>query len=405
MNLSQALSHVAAVWGYSRARVGLAEGAWGPSGGLLVGGGAGSGAGRRRPPCPPRGRRTARVARIRWTTQVGTMESGQVASTASGGPAGPSQHTISTSCTPLLARSAHTWRPSRRPPPRPGSRSPARARAPSMPRAHGDAGSGVPGTRWSARTIGADRVEADHRVEGHPEAGAATFMTAPAHRVGDLGGSSPCSGPAPMVDPRVVADLARGHPPGVQADDHRVQPAPSSSGPCAPGAASSEPARTPGGAPSLEGAHLASRWSWSWSRPRALAAGRCRRLSLLIAQVLGRLGPQSAPPQPPRGRAGSSPRAPVISTSPESICSNRPHPGPGLAQPPGHIAPVDGLVPLLSRPQSASVLPSGLTQTIEHAPRSPARPNTLATHRHPERSRDLSAPLFGRPRRRRVTRW
>ena len=26
-----------------------------------------------------------------------------------------------------------------------------------------------------------------------------------------------------MVDPRVVADLARGHPPGVQTDDHRVQ--------------------------------------------------------------------------------------------------------------------------------------------------------------------------------------
>ena len=63
MNLSQALSHVAAVWGCSRARVGLAEGARGPSGGLLVGGGAGSGAGRRRPPCGPRRRRTARVAR------------------------------------------------------------------------------------------------------------------------------------------------------------------------------------------------------------------------------------------------------------------------------------------------------------------------------------------------------
>ena len=40
-------------------------------------------------------------------------------------------------------------------PPRPlGSRSPARAQAPSMPRTHGDAGSGVPGTRWSG---------ADHR--------------------------------------------------------------------------------------------------------------------------------------------------------------------------------------------------------------------------------------------------
>ena len=323
MNLSQALSHVAAVWGYSRARVGLAEGAWCPSGGLLVGGGAGSGAGRRRPPCPPRGRRTARVARIRWTTQVGTMESGQVASTASGGPAGPSQHTISTSCTPLLARSAHTWRPSRRPPPRPGSRSPARARAPSMPRAHGDAGSGVPGTRWSARTIGADRVEADHRVEGHPEAGAATFMTAPAHRVGDLRDRPPAQVHADG-GLQVVADLARGHPPGVQADDHRVQPAPSSSGPCAPGAASSEPARTPGGAPSLEGAHLASRWSWSWSRPRALAAGRCRRLSPLHGPGARPARPAGRAPEPPRGRAGSSPRAPVISTSPESICSNRP---------------------------------------------------------------------------------
>ena len=307
-------------------------------------------------------------ARIRWTTQVGTMESGQVASTASGGPAGPSQHTISTSCTPLLARSAHTWRPSRRPPPRPGSRSPARARAPSMPRAHGDAGSGVPGTRWSARTIGADRVEADHRVEGHPEAGAATFMTAPAHRVGDLGGSSPCSGPAPMVDPRVVADLARGHPPGVQADDHRVQPAPSSSGPCAPGAASSEPARTPGGAPSLEGAHLASRWSWSWSRPRALAAGRCRRLSPLHGPGARPARPAGRAPEPPRGRAGSSPRAPVISTSPESICSNRPHPGPGLAQPPGHIAPVDGLVPLLSRSHRRQSFHQGLHRPLNTPP-------------------------------------
>lgn len=59
-----------------------------------------------------------------------------------------------------------------------------------------------------------------------------------------------------------------------------------------------EPARSRG-TTGLEGAHLASRWSWSWSRPRALAAGRCRRLSLLIAQVLGQLGPQAAPPEPP----------------------------------------------------------------------------------------------------------
>lgn len=104
MNLSQALSHVAAVCGCSRARVGLAEGAWGPSGGLLVGGGAGSGAGRRRPPCGPRRRRTARVARIRWTTQVGTMESGQVAPGGLGQAGRPvAAHDQHAPSTPLLA--------------------------------------------------------------------------------------------------------------------------------------------------------------------------------------------------------------------------------------------------------------------------------------------------------------
>ena len=115
-----------------------------------------------------------------------------------------------------------------------------------------------------------------------------------------------------MVDPRVVADLARARPPGVQADDHRVQPAPFSFGPCASGAASSEPARTPG-------APRVSKWP-TWrvdGLGRGPAQGRLPRAEVVgsphsMAQVLGRLGPQSAPPQPPRGRTGSSPRAPVI---------------------------------------------------------------------------------------------
>ena len=79
-----------------------------------------------------------------------SLSSGGAPSTISRAPAAP-----------LLAGSAHTRRPSRRPPPRPrGSRSPRpRARAPSMPRAHGDAGSGVPGTRWSG---------ADHRRGSRP---------------------------------------------------------------------------------------------------------------------------------------------------------------------------------------------------------------------------------------------
>ena len=116
----------AAVWGYSRARVGLAEGARGPSGGLLVGGGAGSGARRRRPPCGPRRRRTARVARTGVDHAGGDHGVGPgPPRAASGRPAGPSQqHTISTPLAPpCWPDRAHTRRPSRRPPPRPGSRS------------------------------------------------------------------------------------------------------------------------------------------------------------------------------------------------------------------------------------------------------------------------------------------
>lgn len=155
MNLSQALSHVAAVWGCSRARVGLAEGARGPSGGLLVGGGAGSGARRRRPPCGP----------LWATNRTGGADRGgprrwgpwSRARTAPGGlgqagrpVAAHDQHAPST---PLLARSAHTWAQKEAPSPSWIQILKPRARAPSMPRAHGDAGSGVPGTRWSARTL------------------------------------------------------------------------------------------------------------------------------------------------------------------------------------------------------------------------------------------------------------
>ena len=109
----------------------------------------------------------------------------------------------------------------------------------------------APGGR--GRTIGADldadRVEADHRVEGHPEAGAATSGTAPAHRVGDLRDRPPAPGPAPMVDPPVWWRISRAHSipgaPGVVIQSSPARPvllrpmAP-------PGAALSEPARTPG---------------------------------------------------------------------------------------------------------------------------------------------------------------
>lgn len=222
--------------------------------------------------------------------------------------------------------------------------------------------------------VGADhrrgsRPRWTRRVEGHPEAGAATSGTAPAHRVGDLRDRPPAPGPAPMVDPPVWWRISRAViPPAhgsmiIESNPPRPPPAHGAAG---------RGVKRAGPHP---GAPLVSKGpTWrvdgpgSWSRPRALAAGRCRRLSLLIAQVLGRLGPQAAPPEPPRGRAGSSPRAPVITGLSGVDLLEQTVQGPGLAQPPSHIAPVDGLVPLLSRPQSVSVLPSGLTQTIEHAP-------------------------------------
>lgn len=224
----------AAVWGCSRARVGLAEGARGPSGGLLVGGGAGSGAGRRRPPCGPlwATNRTGGAHRggpRRW----GPWSRARTAPGSLGQAGRPvaAAHDQHAPSTPLLAGPGAHAAPFKEAPSPSWIQIPSTCLTPSMPRAHGDAGSGVPGTRWSARTIGADRARGGSPGGRPPGGRRCHSMTAPAHRVGDLRDRPPAPGPAPMVDPRVVADLARGHPPGVQADDHRVQPAPSSSGP------------------------------------------------------------------------------------------------------------------------------------------------------------------------------
>lgn len=171
----------------------------------------------------------------------------------------------------------------------------------------------APGGR--GRTIGADRVEADHRVEGHPEAGAATSGTAPAHRVGDLRDRPPAPGPAPMVDPPVWRRISRAHSipgaPGVVIQSSPTRPV--LRRPMAlPGAASSEPARTPGH-------HWSRRGPPGESMVLVVVPpkGACRGPMSSAPptpwpRVLGRLGPQAAPPEPPRGRAGSSPRAPVI---------------------------------------------------------------------------------------------
>ena len=110
MNLSQALSHVAAVWGYLRPgsdwrKASRARRAASSSGAVQAraqGGGD--------PLAVPVGDEPHGWRGPGWTTQVGTMESGQVASTASGRPAGPSQHTISTPLAPpCWPDRAHTW--------------------------------------------------------------------------------------------------------------------------------------------------------------------------------------------------------------------------------------------------------------------------------------------------------
>ena len=175
MNLSQALSR-------ARRRLRVLAGP-GRTGGRRLGpvgrpprrGRCRPGAGRWRPPCGPRRRRTARVARIRWTTQVGTMGAGPgPPRAASGRPAGPSQHTISTP----LARPC--W-PDRRtrgalqggplPVLDPDPQHVLDAVHAPRPRR---CGFGRPRHPVVGADLDADRVEADHRVEGHPEAGAAT---------------------------------------------------------------------------------------------------------------------------------------------------------------------------------------------------------------------------------------
>lgn len=235
-----------------------------------------------------------------------------------------------------------------------------------MPRAHGDVGRAVRHPVVGA-DLDADRARGGSPGRRPPGGRRCHSMTAPAHRVGDLRDRPPAQDPRRWWTPEWWRISRAVIPPA-------YRPMIIESNPPRPPLALGATGRGVKRAGPVPGHHWSrrgpprSRWSWSWSRPRALAAGRCRRLSLLIAQVLGQLGPQAAPPEPPRGRAGSSPRAPVITGLSGVDLLEQAVQGPGLAQPPSHIAPVDGLVPLLSRPQSASVLPSGLTQTIEHAP-------------------------------------
>ena len=209
-----------------------------------------------------------------------------------------------------------------------------------------------------------------------------------------------------MVDPRVVADLARGHPPGVQADDHRVQSV-------HPPLALAHQARRERAGP-VPGHHWSrrgpprSRWSWSWCR-----CGRCR-------------GPMSsALPSHSPGARSTRPAGRAPGTS--SGQSGEQPPGPGHHGPlrsrsartgrPGRRSrataePHRARRRACSSPQSqssVSVLPSGLTQTIEHAQPRFVRASFRRHQEYQPRpggngpgpwpaGRDMSGPVRPRPR-------
>jgi len=108
------------------------------------------------------------------------MEFGQVASTASGSPFSPSQHTIKTSWIPRLAKSAHTE---------------AQNDAPSL--------SSDP---QSQNALDAIYINANCHITGLVDYAVA---------IADFH--------APKGGGKMVANIAHGHPTGVQRDDHVVE--------------------------------------------------------------------------------------------------------------------------------------------------------------------------------------
>ena len=148
-----------------------------------------------------------------WTTQVGTMESGQVAPGGLGQAGRPvAAHDQHAPSTPLLARSAHTWRPSRRPPPRPGSRSLSHVLdAVHAPRPR-RCGFGRP----RHPVVGADHRRGSRRGGSpgrRPPGGRRCHsMTAPAHRVGDLRDRPPAQVRADGGPPSGGGSRARSSP-------------------------------------------------------------------------------------------------------------------------------------------------------------------------------------------------
>ena len=149
-----------------------------------------------------------------WTTRAGDHGVGPgPPRAASGRPAGPSQHTISTPLAPpCWPDRAHTRRPSRRPPPRPGSRSLSHVLdAVHAPRPR-RCGFGRP----RHPVVGADHRRGSRRGGSpgrRPPGGRRCHsMTAPAHRVGDLRDRPPAQVRADGGPPSGGGSRARSSP-------------------------------------------------------------------------------------------------------------------------------------------------------------------------------------------------
>src|SRR5690606_6044111 len=156
---------------------------------------------------------------MRWTTQIWTIESGQVASIASGNPVSPSQQTMSTSRTPRLASSAQT--PAQNFAPLGGLDPDAQD---MLDPVHVDADGDVRGLVAHMPAI-ADlhdqRVEVDHRVE-RLERPLLPGQDLVADLLDDVRDRLVRQVRADRRS-QVVLDIADRHPAGVERDDHLVQ--------------------------------------------------------------------------------------------------------------------------------------------------------------------------------------
>ena len=218
---------------------------------------------------------------------------------------------------PCRAGSAHTRRSSRRPPHRLGPRCPACSTArPRLLRrrcSHRGRGTLVVGAGpWARIAPGVDHGEGTP-----PKARARRPLDGPgAHRVGDLRGPSPRSGPHRSWTPGGGGYRAPSCP-GVQADDHRIQAARVGAVPLGypPRGERARPA--PRRPPVPEGPTSESTVLAALPLPR-VGTRRRSRLAPVVAQVIGQLSGQPAFQGHSSSEAGSRPSVPVI-TGPARI--------------------------------------------------------------------------------------